>query len=1059
MTEYEKMTKQFLWGMSILTAYLQYNGKENLTDIHILSENSVRDLLNILFDLTLEKAKRRYAPGYDLIDKKNKLVVQVSAVCTMQKVAHTIEQIDHTISSTLLKRDELEQNLLDVDRKKHYLRPEEKETEKARIRREINDLVDISGYKLKIFFLCPDTNSLVRKRGADTIAAKTKGRFSFNLDADILCFADLIRIVSDLSIDNDSQKTKRLLDYMERNSNLFIRRVPTLIEQSNAEIIVQEYAKNFCEPLFLHRHVPQTRVTLKNLFVEPSFLPLDGHMDCPKNIIQLLDAFLWGNPKDRLLFIDGDAAIGKTSLISWLCYHYTNLDEIGKSIFLDTPLVCIRLRDISLFKNETAEECILRYFSISSLTQFEEHYKNALIILEGADELGLVGGIGSLSVEQFILDIRHAFFNHKIVVTSRPKFINMDSFSGAIQSFTYRHISLSHFSAKKRICWINNYEDDQRCGEQIPETTKQYINDLSDEEAAGVADTPLALYLLVACEITASLKNNKWALYHEIFHNAIRSTPYNESFHIRGDVTSHLALRDEQFAETIYHTIERIAYKMFQNTKNERYYISSTELGEIVNSLNVVNKPEQANAIRKCCVLCAYWKESSNYGALEFYHNDIRDFFLCEYIYHRFFKTAYSSDPEEIIRVLIEISCEVFQFGVIAQTTWAQTFSFLYDRIRYENYSETNDFSFVIGKIGDVFQKAIYNAVNKDVMWKHSFVGSHYESVKTTFFNFVLFLKTWATGIMSEVTETFSSDSLYDIWNGTGVFNDWIDIFKDCIEISGKRHIAIGSQAHFLNKSFLQKHLSKACFEEALIENTSFAGSNLSNASFKGSTLRNVDFSMVNLSDTDFTNATLVAVDLSSAVLTSACFSGAVFRDVIWPSKAANMNHADFSSAQINNACWKNMKFTNAVFNSAVFDNCILHKLEFSKCLKNVRYSNCKITNCVIDSAHDLAFLGGSSDLRDIQFRGEIDGCSFMDLMLSNCSWTNAKLNNLDFINTSLYYADFRGASVRMARFQSCTFEGSLDVHLARLSKSVAEYFKTHAKNIVNASSVVIVSP
>lgn len=578
MTQYEKMTKQFSWGISILTAYLQYNSKENLTDIHILSENFARDLLNILLDLNLEKAPRRHTPGYDLIDKKNKLVVQVSAACTKQKVEHTIEEINNNISKTILKRDELEQNLLDVDRKRHYLRQEDRETEKTRIRREINELVDISGYKLKFFFLCQDTNSLAKKVEADTLATRIKGRFSFNLEADTICFIDLIRIVNDLSIDKDPQKIKRLFAYMERNSNLFIPRAPILMERSNAEIIVQEYANNFCEPLFLHRHVPQTRVTLKNLFVEPSFFPLDEHTDCPKSIIQLLDEFLWGNPKARLLFIDGDAAIGKTSLISWLCYHYTNLDEIGKSIFLDTPLVCIRLRDISLCKNESAEDCILRYLSFNSLSQFEEHYKNALIILEGADELGLVGGIGSLSVEQFILDIRHTFFNHKIVITSRPKFINMDFFSGAIQSFTYRHISLSHFSAKKRICWINNYEDDQKCGEQIPENTKQYINDLSDEEAAGVADTPLALYLLVACEITASLKNNKWALYHEIFHNAIRSTPYNESFHIRGDVTSHLALRDEQFAETIYHTIERIAYKMFQNTRDERYYISSTEL-------------------------------------------------------------------------------------------------------------------------------------------------------------------------------------------------------------------------------------------------------------------------------------------------------------------------------------------------------------------------------------------------------------------------------------------------------------------------------------------------
>jgi len=35
--------------------------------------------------------------------------------------------------------------------------------------------------------------------------------------------------------------------------------------------------------------------------------------------------------------------------------------------------------------------------------------------------------------------------------------------------------------------------------------------------ASGVADTPLALYLLVRCDMREELQGNNWALFHEIF--------------------------------------------------------------------------------------------------------------------------------------------------------------------------------------------------------------------------------------------------------------------------------------------------------------------------------------------------------------------------------------------------------------------------------------------------------------------------------------------------------------------------------------------------------------
>lgn len=49
----EHFVKQFIWGISVLTAYLHYNNRINYSDINILCEGFMRDLLNILFDLKL----------------------------------------------------------------------------------------------------------------------------------------------------------------------------------------------------------------------------------------------------------------------------------------------------------------------------------------------------------------------------------------------------------------------------------------------------------------------------------------------------------------------------------------------------------------------------------------------------------------------------------------------------------------------------------------------------------------------------------------------------------------------------------------------------------------------------------------------------------------------------------------------------------------------------------------------------------------------------------------------------------------------------------------------
>ena len=210
--------------------------------------------------------------------------------------------------------------------------------------------------------------------------------------------------MTEISPDNQLEK---LDHFMNLNSNLFIRRIDPVGTVDVIEKIICEYAENFTNRLFLHQYEGST-VTLKNLFVEPMFRSVKENKQNPRNVVELLDRFLWngsGKTADQILLIEGDAAIGKTSLISWLCYHYKKLDEIGKSIFCGSKLVCIRLRELE-FKERLTPKIILQYLNISTLDEFEQRFAGAIIIFDGADELSMVEGVERTVIEEFLLSAK-----------------------------------------------------------------------------------------------------------------------------------------------------------------------------------------------------------------------------------------------------------------------------------------------------------------------------------------------------------------------------------------------------------------------------------------------------------------------------------------------------------------------------------------------------------------------------------------------------------------------------------------------------------------------------
>lgn len=1007
----QELIQRFLWGISILNSYISFNSQLNYHDINIFSENFMRDMLNILYGHKLINRNFEIdnARAFDLVSREEQLLIQVTSSNTPEKIKKTFRGLEKIIS----KRYNLLKHLQDIDTRIRSLKSNleleslEKATQdRASMEEQIAQLPDLTGYTIKFVILTRDASVQKNYQGARKTGYDHPDDILFDVGQDILDLSDLIRMVNNL----DDHRLQELDSLMEQNANLFIRRPVPPDPKDNINTVIDEYANNFESPLFRHTYVSNTKVRLCSLYVAPAYCEADGEPS--RDIISLFSQFLWQDDSLRMLYIDGDAAIGKTSLISWLCYYYRNIsqedstDSIGKAIFMGNKLICVRLRELD-FASKAKDPIypILSYLGIKSIADFRRDYSDAVVIFDGIDEISMIdNSLSSAFIARFLLTVRKYFKRNKLIVTGRPHFFDVNELCAG--TFKIKHINLQHFDCEMRSEWIRKYE---LCGEIISPKTKQYILSLDTTTAVGVADTPLALYLLVACEVRKELQGNRWALYHEIFKNAIMKTEYNENFTMG---TVHPAYQN---LDVIYGIVCKISFKMFQNSKEERYYISGQELEQIIQSTELQAIPPEW--VRQCCVLCAYWKSGSNNGALEFYHNDIRDFFFCEYLYDILAGCVGVSEGMPSTSFTASL-CAIFQYGYISGTTWAQTFEFLYLRLKYEaemTSTKVQDFL----STGNGFSKLFLKLFTSRELYGFPFEGSSYTSIRRVLFNSALLIRLiyqiWVDKDPKHNRLSFWKDEEdYDLLISSNVFLDWHDMFQHTIQIDSESIISVGSS---MDLSYLRlRHIpfDGVVFSRSLLQNVNFAGSRLQKASYANAVLKDSDFSGCDLQNACFRSATLINVDFTGATLSGADFSFADIQNCHWDSiifSKCNFTHTKFHHCILTNVQYLQARLKVAAFfdstlehaafdkdvelEQTIFSNCSLIKANFSKVVLDcIRFHNCDLTaSCFYDARLDrVSFCGGI--LKHIDFeQASFVATDLMPLDVS-CCLSHAKFLN-----------------------------------------------------------------
>lgn len=428
-------------------------------------------------------------------------------------------------------------------------------------------------------------------------------------------------------------------------------------EQTKQNRDYYDYVKSFGSVLFLHKGEGRQAITLKDTYVQPSyrFAARSSVKGTDADFMEVLRQF-GEREENRVMIIEGDAGVGKSSLISHLCYQNEKLLQQNESgIWKNRTVYCVRLRNLTT-NREFMEVPVREILKELGLPIHTELGNKDIVLLDGFDELCMMDGMTEFA-EHILSEIIRGLSSAHIIITTRPKFIDMTKLKQQGLGTDITYILLNHFDAGKREEWIQKYS--RVCGkEDYPKLER--IRMIDDEASDGICNTPLALYMLAAGKITEDAWNNPWVLYHQIFREELSNTEYNKLF--SQTAYTHGISR---YNDVLYRISAEISYRMYR-TGNKKLYVLQEEIEEIIEGMQLeTGRTEQI--IKRCYALCNYWKNDGKRGMAEFYHNNIRDFFLCEKIFfeleniYRDFKPDYMQNErkleEAIKKFIIAFSC------------------------------------------------------------------------------------------------------------------------------------------------------------------------------------------------------------------------------------------------------------------------------------------------------------------------------------------------------------------------------------------------------------------
>lgn len=570
---------------------------------------------------------------------------------------------------------------------------------------------------------------------------------------------------------------------------------------------IAEFARAYKERLFMH-YVGDICISLSDIFVMPDVKSKYG-------IANALDAIrdFINNKNQHVFFLEGFGGYGKSSIVSYLAYNYLfNRSSPNIDFLDDRQLVIIRLRDIDSYN-------IINSIT-SKLNNIGKLSKNAVLIFDGLDELCLIENrsdgtsISESIISEFVKD------NKKAIITSRPTYIKYKELSLA-PNIKYLQAEIMAFNEKKRKKFVDLFtlKDNSR------PSTIEYIRELNfgDNNFNNIYSSPFLLYLIMSGGIEEEEKNNSWKLLHRIFYKEMFKPIYNPG-------VRQLSPND---IDEIYQYNCDIAYEMFK-TQNKKLNFTYDELSELLSEYNS-DTHDFYEYIKKSHGLFSYMRY--NNGAVEFVHNHVRDFFLCEKILRtmlEWYENNYSAKKIALeLGNLLKHHYFEKQTKVFIKEALKNNYKPITNRCSPEHLPSIFD---LFHNAGGMLTYNYFDEVNKQ---------------------FDVCIKTLSKRVLDNASYIykiiyFDDEILCINWFSVPIEN--IDVISmmlnnlDYANLNGAHLNGVNLKGAHLNGAHLSgAHLNNANLEGADLMNADIIGSNLNGANLSKANLTNVDLTLANI--------------------------------------------------------------------------------------------------------------------------------------------------------------------------------------------------------------------
>ena len=350
----------------------------------------------------------------------------------------------------------------------------------------------------------------------------------------------------------------------------------------------QKYIENWNSRLFLHLDNDERPITLADAFIMPDYeiyksISRIGFSNDDKLDV-IIDKFIKYD-RTSIMLITGVPGIGKSSITSWIANKYKDDDRV----------IILRFRD---WKRIVLEKSLLS--AICHMLDCEESdLENKILVLDGFDEMKALD-IRERFLYGFNDDIKD-FENFKVIITSRPTYINHEYFNNVL--------NLEEFDIEKVDVFVRKITD---------KVLKDKEKIESNLEVLGI---PVILYMAVMSGIDISENPTKPGLYNRIFSEkggifdkfCIDGVGYGEGSQI---------MRNHENIKEYLNFLRRIAFEMFE--KNElllhkfEYQIPKLEFQQ--NKISILEFPIK------------HLFENTDFN-IEFIHKSVYEYFVSEYIF------------------------------------------------------------------------------------------------------------------------------------------------------------------------------------------------------------------------------------------------------------------------------------------------------------------------------------------------------------------------------------------------------------------------------------------